>query len=384
MASTSFGRICTLVAKEALRFRANWGLLVMVGAVLALSGLVSLSARFGQLPGQEARMVSNCYVVYDPSNPAAAAWAEHLRSHLPTATFTRHHALKPIQFQPLPVSQFDQLNDTLERDALALELAPKPLSRDGKWQGGTVTYHYAADMVANVNGYRIWFLRETQRWINPAFALEEYFSRTRESQTREGEAEDRVPVIVTALVIFSFYLLSFNLYLTSTGEEREKRNLLAILLSPATAEEVVAAKVFFYAVTSLLVSMCVVAMYRPWLLLQPLLWSTVFVGSIAYVSIGTVFLCMIRRFTTINTISMMYLLGMAIVMFLARFLRVFDVMAMMMMETYLFRQLQEIIGEKANVNVLLDQVILVCITMIWVVTAQFVFSRRGVALASAR
>src|SRR5262245_20576656 len=71
----------TLLYKEVLRFRYNWGLLVMVFALLGLSALVAASARMQMLPGQSGAAIDRCVVVY-PSN--ARAWADHLKSHPPT------------------------------------------------------------------------------------------------------------------------------------------------------------------------------------------------------------------------------------------------------------------------------------------------------------
>src|SRR5438105_7539030 len=68
----------TLLYKEALRYRYNWGLLVMVVALLALAALVSISARLGKLPGQGGQIVHACYVVYDPDDERSRQWAHHL------------------------------------------------------------------------------------------------------------------------------------------------------------------------------------------------------------------------------------------------------------------------------------------------------------------
>ena len=66
---------------------------------------------------------------------------------------------------------------------------------------------------------------------------------------------------LSALVVFSLYLLSFNLFITSTGEEREKRVLLALALTPARPVEIVVAKAIFYSTASLILGMIVVSTY---------------------------------------------------------------------------------------------------------------------------
>ena len=56
--------IRTLLYKEVLRYRYNWGLLVMVFALLVLSGLLALSARLHRLPGQAGDGIRTCYVLH--------------------------------------------------------------------------------------------------------------------------------------------------------------------------------------------------------------------------------------------------------------------------------------------------------------------------------
>src|SRR5439155_7109944 len=125
------------------------------------------------------------------------------------------------------------------------------------------------------------------------------------------------PLIITGLTIFALYLLSFNLYITSSGEEREKRVLLGLLLSPAAPAEFIIAKAIFYVTASLIVSMAVVSMYEPRLLSRPLLWCGVFSGSLAYIAIGTVVLTLVRRQTTLSIVSMLYLIITSMIMFLS-------------------------------------------------------------------
>src|SRR5437879_9286954 len=68
----------TLLYKEALRYRYNWGLLVMVVALLALAALVSVSARLGKLPGQGGQKLDACYLVYHSGDPQSVDWAKYL------------------------------------------------------------------------------------------------------------------------------------------------------------------------------------------------------------------------------------------------------------------------------------------------------------------
>ena len=230
--------------------------------------------------------------------------------------------------------------------------------------------------------YRLWVQQITQQ-LRGNFAIREILPQF--SNQDAAATEDRIPKVVTALVIFAFYLLSLlNLYVTSTAEEREKKSLLALMLSPARPIEVIGAKVIFYSLSSLFVATGVVAFFDPTLLAQPLLWTTILAGSISYVSIGTVILCIVRRQSTINTVSMMYLLVTALVMAVSVFLLPFMVLRFMMIENYLFHQLEMIIGRKPNPAGLIYQPIMLGLTAGWFFLAVFVFSRVGMLVAQGR
>jgi ABC-type Na+ efflux pump permease subunit len=253
------------------------------------------------------------------------------------------------------------------------------VSGDGKQYTARYTYEFGAQLEALL--YRGWVNKVTQQLRGQPEVMEVLPSF---SQSQLSESEDRTAKIITALVIFAFYLLSFNLYITSTAEEREKKVLLALMLTPARASEIIGAKVIFYSLFSLIVSAAVIALFEPKLLLKPLLWSTIFCGSVCYVCIGTVVLCIVRRQSTINTISMMYLIITALVMSLSVFLLPFLVLRFLMIENYLFHQLEFIIGGKPNPVARVYQPVMAALTLGWFLLAVFIFSRRGVAVGQVR
>lgn len=361
----------TLLWKEVLRFRYNWGLLLMVGAVLAMSALVSLGERMGQIPGQSARGIKAVLITIPP-NPQLKAWGAALLSS-PPSWFTEKNKV--------PIYDISKFNWSMEPGLVHpddyLEIRLRSADDHVPWK---VEYYFRAPNQGEAMQYRLWVNQVTQKLRGNVALSEKLPTFT----TEEKAAEDRIPKIVTALVIFAFYLLSFNLYITSTAEEREKKSLLALMLSPARPIEVIGAKVIFYSLSSLFVAVGVVALFDPTLLAQPLLWSTILAGSISYVSIGTVVLCIVRRQSTINTVSMMYLLVTALVMAVSVFLVPFMVLRFMMIENYLFHQLEMIIGRQPNPVGPIYQPIMWALTAGWFFLSVFIFSRVGMLVAQGR
>jgi hypothetical protein len=279
-----------LLYKEFLRYRYNWGLLAVVAALLALSALVAVASRSGTSQALGSTELKTCLIFFQPGT-RGEGWARHLAAQRPpdgvtVVVFERDSARPPA----------------LEAGEMAIELVgPPPGSTDDNW---TARYWYVGPPGADAQAVRDWFVRSSNEFLNTKPRLVE---ETREdARTRGGDPSERVPLVVTALAIFALYLLSFNLYITSTGEEREKRVLLGLLMTPAAAIEVIAAKAIFYAAASLVVCLAVVGMYQPRLLLNPYLWGAAVCGSVAYVAIGTVVVSVVRRQTTINTVSMLY------------------------------------------------------------------------------
>lgn len=364
----------TLLFKELLRYRYNWGLLALVVALLALTGLTAISVRIGTLPGQDEDLyVSQCYVCYDSASPTATAWADYLRQHPPWQrhTITYHE------------SRNRDVRSIIDNDARALVIelctdpnAKRPDNRTPRssWQ---VRYCYRHIMRRGMFTYRDWFNRETQNFLGQKPLLDESNVRFEEN-TALGNP---VGTFMTSLLIFALYLLSFNLYLTSTAEEREKRVLLALLLTPASPLEVLSAKALFHGTASLAMAATMMGMYQPRLLLQPLLWMTIVLGSVGYVAVGTVALCVIRRQTTISTVSLLYLVGTTLMLLLGQFLPIFDYCRYVLLENYLYRQLLELLAYQPVTDVWPNYLSLGLLVAAWAAVATTLFARQGASIA---
>src|SRR5438128_8624385 len=123
----------TLLYKEALRYRYNWGLLVMVVALLALAALVSISARLGKLPGQGGQVIENCFVAYNSGDERSRQWADYLRqSPLPQGLAVRF----------LDVRDHARQDEAprVPLDSMVIRLRPPGSDQGDGWK---VRYYYA-------------------------------------------------------------------------------------------------------------------------------------------------------------------------------------------------------------------------------------------------
>lgn len=367
--------IRTLIVKEILRYRYNWGLLVVVFALLALSGLVALGSKFQSLPGQGAAAVNTCYV-FSQKDDVSKQWVAHLREHPPQ--FPHNTVFLELDRPDLARVSFVRIG-TMNAELVP---PPAPANATANPEGWTIRYWHGDTDSPGILPYREWLSRESQAYLHASPRLNE---ETNKGTVPIGtEALERLPIIVASLALFALYLLSFNLFITSTGEEREKRVLLALMLSPASPQEVLAAKAIFYAASSLIVSLAVVGMYSPVLLLRPMLWLTVIFGSVGYVAIGTVVLSIVRRQTTINTLSMLYLIVTSIIMMLSQFLPPFGLLKLLLIENYLYAQMKRVVADQQHVWLQLNQAALGVIVLVWCLVALRVFRRHATSIARAR
>lgn len=360
--------IRTLLYKEVLRYRYNWGLLVVVFALLALSALISIGARYKRLPGQTSDEYLNCVIMYHPGS--TEGWIKHLKDHPPPFR-------AKLSYQPLR-----DLTRVMP-DSMVIEIKGPAANTSDPTQGTWKAIYWHQDEGApGVAPYRDWLARETRIFLGMKPVFEEM---THKGAFFGTGNIDFLPRIVTSLVIFAIYLLSFSLYITSSGEEREKRVLLGLLLTPASSVEFIAAKAIFYVSASVAVAMSVAFMYQPRLISNPLLWGAVLFGSLAYLAIGTVIISLVRRQTTINTVSMVYLMMVAIIMMLGQFLPLFYLLQLLLMENYVSAQLQNVIDEKMPWRMMAgNQVVLVFFVMIWSCIALLVFRRHATSIARSR
>src|SRR5262245_30605950 len=129
-----------------LRYRYNWGLLVMVVALLALAGLVSVAGRVQTLPGQAGPAVERCLVFSAVPSPEASAWIAHLQRHPPPPP----HG---VEFDTR-VRYTARDGPLLPPGAMAIELlVPAPGVVGGIWRA---RYWHGPDSPASILPYRDW------------------------------------------------------------------------------------------------------------------------------------------------------------------------------------------------------------------------------------
>src|SRR5262245_26218700 len=132
--------IRALLYKEALRYRYNWGLLVMLSVLVILAALVSLGSRLRILPRLSGH-VRECTLIYPQNSPEARALADHLSSHPPPS---------PLRLRVLSADGWTD-RPSLPEGEFAIEIAA---SGEGPIQ---VKYWHLDSPASEILPYRDWF-----------------------------------------------------------------------------------------------------------------------------------------------------------------------------------------------------------------------------------
>ena len=305
--------IRTLLVKEWRRQAANRGGIVLVVLLLAAAMLVSFFDRLAS-PGRVllGGAASYCYVDYWQDS----AWIDHLRRSVPP------ELQKSIEFRPAAEAPTIDGQIVYPHGAGAIQIRTPPSSESGNcmiW-----IWHPDADAAALAR-YEAWFWRESHRFLEQQTArtIAEMAPSERPKHTVDkldvesfrlgGVAEPR-SALVAALVLFALFFVCVYLMASVICEERERGLLLAVMLSPASHAEVLAARFLFYPVLGLGIAGLLTAIAEPWALARPFFWLALLVMTFGSMGIGLTVSSLAGSQRMSSIIALSYMLIVAVVL----------------------------------------------------------------------
>ena len=242
--------------------------------------------------------------------------------------------------------------------------------------GYAVNYLYGKSMTDDLHIIRTWI----HQGINNHYQINQPI----QVQVQEGEAivdrEDKIPMMIASFLMFALFLHAFQLYLSTTAEEREKRQMLGLILAPVTPGQILTAKAMFYGTLAVIVNAIIVAIYLPSLLIEPLFWYTSILGSIGFISLATLCFIIVKKQASINSVPMMYLLTFSVILILSKILWPFRLLAIFFIENYLINLFHLLVANDFDSRNLIH--IAYCIglfffVMFWTVIAIYAFKRKS-------
>ncbi len=288
-----------LLHKECLRHLADRGSLGLALLLVVAALLLSL---FGKRGGEPTALVSGvqyCFVDYWGNDP----WVEHLRANVPD------DLRRQIKFRALSELAFHGDAIVYPPGAGAIQL------RNAQTPCQVLFWHPGKDS-GGLAPFEAWFWKETylfrqrQAGGGPLALAAERRELKGGLDTRSG--------IATALVLFALFFACVYLLPSLTCEERERGVLLAQALSPASPQEILAAKFLFYPVFGIGLGALLAGIYSPFVLLKPLFWLALLAAAFGSMGIGLTIACLARTQRAASMGALCYMLAVALILFICQ------------------------------------------------------------------
>jgi hypothetical protein len=307
----------TLVHKEIQRQLANRG---GIALALLLVGAAALLAIFAQGDGQAGPLaggVTHCFIDYSRDD----GWVRHMKEHLPAGM------RRQVKFRHLDEAtrHGDQIVYPPGTGAIQMRAA----GTDGTAQPYRVWIWHPGHDTSGMAIYEAWFWRESARYFQhqAALALEQNGAAAtssaplpdfvQETSQLKGGVDMRSS-ITTALVLFALFFSCVYLLPSLMCEERERGILLAQALSPASPNEILAAKFLFYPIVGMLLAAVIAGICKPLVLTQPFFWLALAAAAFGSLGIGLTIACLARTQRTASMGALCYMLVVAMLLFICQ------------------------------------------------------------------
>jgi hypothetical protein len=187
----------------------------------------------------------------------------------------------------------------------------------------------------------------------------------------------KAELIGTVLVLIVQFFCCCHMLVSFTSQDRERGTLRSLVLSPASTAEIMAAKYIFHMTLSVLGSAMIIVILKPIALTQLTFWAVTVVTSLGLMCVGTCIATLTRTQTSAGLMALCYMLGGAIVFFLATKFSAFGLLKQMTFENYSFPILFRTLKQPTAIwqaNGLLN---MICIVGVWIIAARHCFYRYG-------
>lgn len=368
--------IRALVRKEQLRYWHNRPSLVLAILLVLVSLLVATSQN-GELLGA-ANRDSVCHIIYWEED----AFVQYLREHpLPgrdvpighVSDYTNEKGViqYPTNRRPQTAIVSIQIRSGEAASAMnRLDDATAPAAPPPKYSIG---YWYLDGHAEDILPYRDWFNQRLRAFHGNQPVIVE----TEDILTVGGGRVLPIHRVMTALVCAAVYLLCFHLNIVITSEERERRTLLAQMLTPVSVVDYLTAKACFYVPATLLLAGIIVVTTFPVALSRPTFWITLASASIGYLSIGLIICSVTRSQSAAGLTALAYFVCVGVTIYLASTVPVFAVLRIAFIDYHLIQLMHYNMIEETPWWVPLRTCFLAGLAFLWAWLAVKIFARRG-------
>lgn len=308
----------TLIHKEMLRLAADRGIILLGIVLVCMALLLSLFGKSGPEGLGFGPGYGKCYVDYWEDGP----WVEHLRHNVPDDWRQE----KRIAFRHASAARLDSQGRIIyPQGYAAIQISRGMPNEKGGPQYFIRLWYPEGDPVV-LAPFEAWFWKHTRAYWNGALAasLNKISPTDREAIPFADLQDEHLALIgggldirggiATGLVIFSLFFTCVYLLPSMTCEERERGVLLAQMLSPASAMEILAAKFSTYPLLGVGLAALLAGLYRPAVVTQSFFWMALLVTAFGSVGIGLSIASLARSQRLASMGALCYLLLLAMFM----------------------------------------------------------------------
>ena len=184
-------------------------------------------------------------------------------------------------------------------------------------------------------------------------------------------------LIATMLLLIVMFFACCHLLVSFTAQDRERGTLAALVLSPANTSEILLAKFIFHLLISLGGCVAIVAILKPIVLTQPVLWLVILLTSIGLMCVGTCIATLAKTQASAALLALCYMLGGTVLFYLSTKFTAFAFIKQLAFENYTFPILYATMNRPASILQFPSLITMLALVGIWIGIARSCFFRYG-------
>lgn len=210
----------------------------------------------------------------------------------------------------------------------------------------TVVGHYIGKESSAMQPFWNWFwpgVAEFQSGNQVAFEQHVVPMRSRSSIRAMMSLEDtsvadlvKKELIGSVMLLIVMFFSCCHLLVSFTAQDRERGTLTALALSPARTSEIMSAKFCFHLLMSVIGSVIITGILVPGALLRPVFWVALILTSLGLMSVATCMTAIVKTQASAALMVLSYMLGGAMLFYLATQFSVFAMIKRLSFESYSF------------------------------------------------
>ncbi len=370
-----------LLAREFRRLRKNPSALMLLGLLSAVALLMATSRPVSnksdpQGSGGAAQAAIDVWIIYDQPS----VWLDHLAKNLPDTP-----TIRMVQRDRVPIVN-GTWNLPPQDAAVEVVYGEKFETRKGSAFGKVILNGRYPGQDAEV-------LAPFWNWFWPA--LTEYHTQglrfEQSTEPLDASASDTPAslkdtsvadlitneLIATMLLLIVMFFACCHLLVSFTAQDRERGTLAALVLSPANTSEILLAKFIFHLLISLSGCLGIVAILKPIVLTQPVLWLVILLTSVGLMCVGTCIATLAKTQASAALLALCYMLGGTVLFYLSTKFTAFAFIKQLAFENYTFPILFATMNRPVTISHTPELIMMLALVGIWIGIARSCFFRYG-------